>query len=517
MCLRVSGVLHTQSEWRGRCQRAWQCSWGWAVAEEIAVPEQVQVSLLTRLAVSHVRAWTSAYLRQLVIVDACSALAAGWLAFEARFGSPDAKDSAYIWLVLALPVLWLVALQLAGAYDDRFMGVGSDEFRRVVNAGVCLTAVVAVCAYAARIDLARGYVVIALPAMTIFDLLSRYGLRKRLHRLRAQGSCMRKVVVVGYPDVISELAAVLRRDTYHGLSIVGACVIGPDRPATIEGIPVIGGLHSVADVVQRVAADTVAVLACREMMGTRLRNLAWALEKTGTDICVAPALLDVAGPRTTIRPIAGLPLLHLDHPEFGGIRCLVKSAFDRTFAAAAVVLLLPVLAAIAVVIRMEGPGPVLFRQTRVGKDGQPFTLVKFRTMVVNAEQRKPELIRLNESDGLLFKMRKDPRITRVGSWLRRYSLDELPQFVNVLSGHMSLVGPRPALPEEMISYGEYVRRRLAVKPGITGLWQVNGRSDLPWDEAVRLDVRYVENWSFVLDLQILWKTWFAVVRGDGAY
>jgi exopolysaccharide biosynthesis polyprenyl glycosylphosphotransferase len=488
-----------------------------AVAEEIAVPEQVQVSLLTRLAGRHVRAWTSAYLRQQVIVDACAALTAGWLAFEARFGSADANNSAYIWLVLALPAFWLIALQLAGAYDVRFMGVGSDEFRRVVNAGVCLTAVVAVCSYAAKINLAREYVVIALPAMTAFDLLARYCLRKRLHRLRAEGSCMRKVVVVGHPDVISELAAVLARETYHGLSIAGACVVGADSAETIDGIPVIGGLHGIADVVQRVQADTVAVLACREMMGTRLRNLAWALEKTGTDLCVAPALLDVAGPRTTIRPIAGLPLLHVDHPEFGGIRCLIKSAFDRAVACAAVVLLLPVLAAIAVVIRLEGPGPVLFRQIRVGKDGKPFTLLKFRTMVVNAEQRKAELIRLNDSDGLLFKMRKDPRVTRVGGLLRRYSLDELPQFLNVLIGDMSLVGPRPALPDEMRKYGDYVRRRLAVKPGITGLWQVNGRSDLPWDEAVRLDVRYVENWSFVLDLQILWKTWSAVVRGDGAY
>ncbi len=516
-CLRVSGVLQRTGSGGAPARELGSAIGGWAVAEEIAVPEQVQVSLLARLAVRHVRTWTGAYLRQLVVTDACSALAAGWLAFDARFGSADANDSAYIWLVLALPALWLVALQLAGAHDDRFMGVGSDEFRRVVNAGVCLTAVVAVCSYAAKIDLARGYVVIALPAMTTFDLLGRFWLRKRLHRMRAQGSCMRKVVVVGYPDVICDLAAMLRRETYHGLSIVGACVVGADNPATIDGIPVIGGLHGVADVVQRVGADTVAVLACREMMGVRLRNLAWALEKTGTDICVAPALLDVAGPRTTIRPIAGLPLLHVDHPEFAGIRCLVKSALDRAFAGAALLLLVPILAAIAVVIRLEGPGPVLFRQTRVRKDGQLFTLFKFRTMVVNAEQRKAELIRLNESDGLMFKIRKDPRITRVGSWLRHYSLDELPQFINVLTGNMSLVGPRPALPDEMIKYGEYVRRRLAVKPGITGLWQVNGRSELPWDEAVRLDVRYVENWSFVLDLQILWKTWSAVVRGDGAY
>jgi exopolysaccharide biosynthesis polyprenyl glycosylphosphotransferase len=487
------------------------------VAEDIAVPEQVQVSLLTQLAARQVRAWTSAHRRQLVIMDACSALAAGWLAFEARFGSADPQDAANIWLGLAMPVLWLAALELGGAYDDRFVGVGTDEFRRVMNAGVSLTAVVAIFSYAAKVDLARGFVVIALPCMTAFDLVGRFWIRKRLHRLRARGACMRKVVVVGYPDVISELAAVLRRETYHGLSIVGACVVGAEQPQVIDGIPVIGGLQAVADVVRRVQADTVAVLACREMAGDRLRNLSWELEKIGADLCVAPALLDVAGPRTTIRPTAGLPLLHVDHPEFTGIRRLIKAAFDRAVAFIAVVLLFPVFAAIAAVIRLDGPGPVLFRQTRVGKDGEPFSLVKFRTMVVDAEQRKAELLQLNDSDGLLFKIRKDPRVTRVGSWLRRYSLDELPQLINVLSGDMSLVGPRPALPDEMTKYGEYVRRRLAVKPGITGLWQVSGRSNLPWDEAVRLDIRYVENWSFFLDLQILWKTWAAMTGGDGAY
>jgi exopolysaccharide biosynthesis polyprenyl glycosylphosphotransferase len=490
---------------------------GWGVAEDITVPEQIQVGLLTRLAVRRVRAWTSAYRRQLVIFDACAALAAGWLAFEIRFREVDAQNSAYIWLGLALPLFWLAALQLAGAYDDRFTGIGSDEFRRVMNAGVGLTAVVAIISYAASIDLAREYVVVALPCTTALDLIGRFRLRKRLHRLRALGACMRRVVVVGYPDVISELTATLRRETHHGLSIVGACVVGADRPAAIDGIPVIGGLRAVADVVQRVEADTVAVLSCREIMGARLRDLAWALEKTGTDIYVAPALLDVAGPRTTIRPIAGLPLLHVDHPEFTGIWRLIKTAFDRAIAFIAVVFLLPVFAVIVAVIRMDGPGPVLFRQTRVGKNGQPFTLFKFRTMIVDAEQRKADLLQLNESDGLLFKIRNDPRVTRVGAWLRRYSLDELPQLLNVMIGDMSLVGPRPALPDEMIKYGEYVRRRLAVKPGITGLWQVSGRSNLTWDEAVRLDIRYVENWSFFLDLQILWKTGAAVTRGDGAY
>lgn len=502
-----------------RCLELGRVPGGWAVVEETAVAERVEVSQLARLAVGRARAWTSAYRRQLMTLDYCAALAAGWLAFQIRFRDFDAQNSAYIWLGLALPVLWPAALELAGAYDDRFLGVGSDEFRRVVNAAVGLIALVAILSYAAKIEIAREYVVVALPSMTLFDLVGRYLLRKRLHRQRARGVCMRKVVVVGYPDVISELTSLLRRDTYHGLSIVGACVVGADQRnrSVIDGIPVIGGLHAVAEVAGRVQADTVAVLACREMAGTELRKLAWDLEKIGTDLCVAPALLDVAGPRTTIRPIAGLPLLHVDHPEFTGIWRLTKTAFDRVSALLAVILLLPIFAVIAALIRLDGPGPVVFRQTRVGKDGREFTLLKFRTMVVDAEQRKADLRRLNDSDGLLFKIRKDPRVTRVGSWLRRYSLDELPQLINVMKGDMSLVGPRPALPDEMLSYGEYVRRRLAVKPGITGLWQVSGRSDLAWDEAVRLDIRYVENWSFFLDLQILWKTWAAVTRADGAY
>jgi exopolysaccharide biosynthesis polyprenyl glycosylphosphotransferase len=293
--------------------------------------------------------------------------------------------------------------------------------------------------------------------------------------------------------------------------------VGTDHPAVIDGIPIAGGLADVTDVVRRFQADTVAILACREMMGVRLRNLAWALEKAGTDICVAPALLDVAGPRTTIRPIAGLPLLHMEHPEFTGAKRVIKAAFDKAIAGTALFLLVPLLSVIALAIALGDRGPVLFRQTRVGKDGTPFVLFKFRTMVVDAELRKAELMARNDSDGVLFKMRKDPRVTRVGRFLRRYSLDELPQLFNVLLGNMSLVGPRPALPDETTKYGDYVKRRLAVKPGITGLWQVNGRSNLPWDEAVRLDVRYVENWSLFLDLQILWKTWSAVTHANGAY
>jgi exopolysaccharide biosynthesis polyprenyl glycosylphosphotransferase len=453
-------------------------------------------------------------------IDGACALAAGLLAFQIRFGRPRYAPAPYLAISLALPLLWLVTVALAGGYDSRFIGVGTDEFRKILNAGVCLTAVVAVLAYATKTEIARGYVVIALPCTTLFDLCARYWLRKRLHKLRRLGDCTRRVVAVGHASVVANLAAELRRGTYHGLSVVAACLAGPpdqQGSAEIAGIPAVAGLGNVPEVVQMFGADTVAVLACPEMSGVQLRDLAWELEKTDTDLCVAPALLDVAGPRTTIRPVAGLPLLHLDHPEFTGARRVIKTAFDRATALTALILTAPLFAFAALAIKLGDGGPVLFRQTRVGKDGQTFTVLKFRTMVLNAEERKAQLTGHNDTDGVLFKIRKDPRVTTVGGWLRRWSLDELPQLVNVLLGDMSMVGPRPALPEEAARYGDHVRRRLMVKPGITGLWQVNGRSDLPWDESVRLDLRYVENWSIVLDLQILWKTFSAVISGSGAY
>ena len=483
---------------------------------DVTVPEPLEVGQLSALTAPGPTSWTKIYLRRVAIMDASCALAGGLLAFQIRFGG-GGNGIAYFWFGLGLPLLWLSALGLAGAYDSRVIGVGTDEFRRTVNAGICLTAVVAFVSYATKTEIARGYVVVALPCALIFDVGSRYALRKRLHRLRVVGDCMRRALLVGHADVIAELAAMLRRDSYHGLKAVGACVLGPEKPDAIDGLPVVGGLGNVLNAVHLMEADTVAVLACPEMSSARLRDLAWALEKTDTELCVAPALLDVAGPRTTIRPIAGMPLLHMDHPEFSGVRRLIKSAFDRIAAAIALVVLLPLLAGLALAVKLDDSGPVLFRQTRIGKDGKPFTLYKFRTMVVDAEQRLAEVTALNESGGLLFKIRKDPRLTRIGVGLRRKSLDELPQLINVLIGDMSLVGPRPALPAEADAYGHHVRRRLAVKPGITGLWQVSGRSDLAWDEAIRLDLRYVENWSFVLDLQILWKTWSAVIHGDGAY
>ncbi|GAA3723723.1 sugar transferase [Spinactinospora alkalitolerans] len=466
--------------------------------------------------------WTRSYVGGLLGIDLSCAVVAGLLAVQLRFAEMITTETAfpYVLLSLALPLLWTVAVALAGGYERRFIGVGTEEFRRVLTAGVMATAAVAIAAYATKTDVARGYVLVALPAVTLMSLTIRYAWRKRLHRRRRAGVCMRRVVVVGHSGGARDLIRQFRREPYHGMDVVGVCVpdgqCAPDL-SDIDGCPVYGAFSAVPAAVEAGGADTVAVLTCPEMDGAELRRLAWRLEKSGTDLTVAPALMEVAGPRTTIRPVAGLPLLHVEHPELAGVRRLVKGLYDRVAAGLALVLLSPLFAVIVLLIRAGGSGPALFRQTRVGKDGAEFTLYKFRTMVVGAEALKAVLHPRNEHDGVLFKMRRDPRITPVGAWLRRYSLDELPQLINVLLGDMSLVGPRPPLPEEVAEYGYDVRRRLVVKPGMTGLWQVSGRADLSWEESVRLDLRYVENWSLTLDVQILWKTWSAVIRGAGAY
>ena len=459
--------------------------------------------------------WTKDYLHKAAAVDLGCAEAGVLVAAQLRFGNGVTRS--YLVLSLALPVLWVAALWLAGAYDTRFIGTGSDEFRKVLNAGVGLIAAIAIFSYAVNLQLSRGYVVIALPCVTVFDLFARYAMRKQLHRRRAAGKCLHSVIAVGHEPAVADLVKELKRDRYHGLTVVGACVAGPGERDEVAGVPVYGGLDDITAAVKAFDADTVAVTACPEMDGRRLRSLAWELEKTGTDLCVSPALLDVAGPRTTIRPTAGLTLLHVDHPQLGGFRQVLKSLFDRCAAAVALIMLAPVMAVVAATIRLHDRGPALFIQLRVGKDGHSFRIYKFRTMVVDAEQRRAQLLASNDLDGVLFKLRQDPRVTAVGAHLRRWSLDELPQLFNVFLGHMSLVGPRPALPDEAEKYAEHVRRRLVVKPGITGLWQVNGRSNLSWEESVRLDLRYVENWSFALDLQILWKTISVILRRSGAY
>jgi exopolysaccharide biosynthesis polyprenyl glycosylphosphotransferase len=293
-----------------------------------------------------------------------------------------------------------------------------------------------------------------------------------------------------------------------------------DSPAPVdppEPVPVLGDASGVADAVARAQADIVAVVPSPDLGPDQLRRLAWSLEGCGVDLVVSPALTDVAGPRVHVRPVAGLPLLQVEAPRYEGLSWLIKSVFDRVAAALGLLALSPVFALIAAAIVVADHGPVFYRQQRVGLGGQRFWLIKFRTMVDGADGMRDGLADRNDGDGPLFKIRDDPRVTSVGRWLRRTSLDELPQLVNVVAGQMSLVGPRPPLPEEVERYADPVHRRLLVKPGITGLWQVSGRSDLSWDDSVRLDLYYVENWSLTGDLVILARTVAAVLRGEGAY
>jgi exopolysaccharide biosynthesis polyprenyl glycosylphosphotransferase len=409
----------------------------------------------------------------------------------------------------------LLVLAFSRAYERRFLFVGTDEYQRVLRGGVFLIAGAAVVSYALELELARSYVLVALPTSVVLSMVLRFALRKRLHGSRAQGNSMRRVIVVGHELAVIGITRQLKREAYHGLEVVGACL--PPLHDGNVGLPVYGTFDDVADAVEAAAADTVLVLSCPELDGVVLRRLAWRLERDEVDLIVASALIDVAGARTTIRPVDGLPMLHVEHPRLHGGARLVKDLVDRIGALVLTLVLAPVLIGVALSVRLTSRGPVLFRQVRVGRDGSEFRIFKFRSMYVDAEARLAELRHLNEHDGVLFKIRDDPRVTPVGRWLRRLSLDELPQLLNVVTGQMSLVGPRPPLPVEVAAYADDVRRRLAVKPGMTGLWQVSGRSDLSWEEAVRLDLRYVENWSLSLDLVILLRTMTAVVRSSGAY
>lgn len=469
------------------------------------------------------RAALRSYLRALVVLDTAALSLAVLLGYLTRFGigPPGGAVLPYAVFAPGLVLAWLVSLKALRCYDDRVVGYGADEYRRVGVASLRLASGVVIVGWILDVGVPRGFLVTSFAAGVVGLELARFVARKRLHRSRARGrGWSRKVLVVGDAAHVLELVHTLRRELYAGYQVIGACI--PDVllapvPQQLGDVPVVGSFRGIPEAATAIGADTVAVTASGELTATRLRRLGWQLESTGVDLVVAPALTDVAGPRIHTRPVAGLPLIHVEAPEFRGARKLVKGLVDKAFAIFALTLLLPLLIVIALTVLVDSRGPVLFRQTRVGQGGREFGVWKFRTMEVNADARLVELAPRNETDGLLFKLRDDPRVTRVGRLLRNWSLDELPQLVNVLFGQMSLVGPRPPLPSEVARYDGDVARRLLVKPGMTGLWQISGRSDLSWEDGVRLDLYYVENWSLAADLTILWKTFGAVVNRRGAY
>jgi exopolysaccharide biosynthesis polyprenyl glycosylphosphotransferase len=357
----------------------------------------------------------------------------------------------------------------------------------------------------------RGLIAVFFPALLVSSVMGRYGVRKRLHHRRALGNALRRVVLVGDRAAVSNLTTHLRRSPHAGYEVVGAYVPGGSSVVFDDlDLEVLGEPDQLVSDISQQEIDAVAVSGHDLFEHESLRSLAWKLHGTGIQLLMAPDMAEIAGPRIVSRPAGGLPMLLVEEPRTGGPAQFLKALTERGAAALALLVLSPVLAAIAVAVKLTSPGPVLFRQTRVARDGNEFDMLKFRSMVDGADEQVDELIDQNDHDGVLFKIREDPRITPAGRFIRRYSLDELPQLWNVVRGDMSIVGPRPPLPSE-------VGRRLMVKPGITGLWQVSGRSDLSWDESVRLDLYYVENWSLTLDLVIVGKTVKAVLAGSGAY
>ena len=420
-------------------------------------------------------------------------------------------------VALLLAPLWIGLLAISGAYEPDRINLGTKQFKAIVDASIRMAALVAFFVYLTKSEVSRGFFLIALPGGFLALIAGRLGARALLHRARRRGRCLHRVLAVGNPSDIEHLVGELEGHDRHGLRVVGACAFLTDSSGLIGGVPLLGTPSDARRAAAEVNADTVAVTSSGVLGREGLRRLAWQLEGSDTGLLLTPELTDVAGPRVNVRPVGALSLLQVSEPKFSGASRLMKGAFDRTVAALALLILSPGLLLIAALIRLDSRGPVFFCQVRSGLGGKPFRLVKFRSMVPEAEELLIDLTDLNEGAGALFKIRRDPRITRVGRVLRRYSLDELPQLWSVVTGEMSLIGPRPPLPTEVELYADDVRRRLLVKPGLTGLWQVSGRSDLSWEESVRLDLYYVENWSFVLDLSILARTFGAILAGRGAY
>jgi exopolysaccharide biosynthesis polyprenyl glycosylphosphotransferase len=500
-------VLLERAELTGRIGRAR------AVPTPRRSPEEPPAAIAPRGA----RRWVRRY-RGLLLGTEIAIAGVVAAAVLAAAAGPVSSATGLFWASLSLVPAWPALLAACGAYDQRLFGSGSEEFRRVGRAGLVLLALLGFISYAAGLDLSRALVVIAVPALTVVTSVERYVSRRLVQRQRKQGRCLKRVVVVGRGGAVLELVERLRRTQHAGLDVVAVCVTPDDRSRVSEAVDLpVAGLQDVLATAALTSADAVAVTSASETASQYLRTLSWQLEGTGLELLVAPGLVEVAGPRLHLRPFDGLPLLSVEQPRFSGWKRVVKGGIDRTASLAALVVLLPVFLLIALAVRQSGPGPVFYRQQRVGLGGVPFTMLKFRSMVTGADQQVAGLSDGNDADGLLFKMRADPRVTPVGRWLRRLSLDELPQLVNVLRGDMSLVGPRPPLPTEVARYDTSVSRRLLVKPGLTGLWQISGRSDLAWEEAVRLDLRYVENWSLAMDMSILWRTARAVVSASGAY
>ncbi|WP_328610558.1 sugar transferase [Amycolatopsis sp. NBC_00345] len=479
-------------------------------------PAPVAESVEPATSKTHPAAWEKRYRTWVIASDVIAAFVViGVSAFV--IGRVAPQDMHAFGTALAV----LCSLPVSRAWSQRVLGEGPEEYRTLGRGLITAAVLVALGGLLFRALDVQPWVFIVVPVIALFAFPQRYLLRQVLHRRRRRGLCLLPVMAAGSPATVADLIARTKSEAHVGWRVEAVCTFtgtGADRDSgEVDGVPVVGRLEELSRHVRRGGYRVVAITGDQYWTPQRLQRLAWDLEGTSAEMVVAPVLMEVAGPRLNVTGVLGMPLLRVTAPVFTGGHRFVKEIVDRCGAAFLLTLFSPLLLVIALAVKLGDRGPVVYQQRRIGKDGESFTMLKFRTMVPDADRIRQQLERDNEGAGPLFKMKRDPRVTRVGGLLRRYSLDELPQLFNVLGGRMSLVGPRPPLPEETKKYAPDARRRLLVKPGLTGLWQVSGRSDLTWAESIRLDLRYVEDWSLALDLVILWKTFRAVVAGQGAY
>ena len=468
-----------------------------------------------------VRSWRAWVRIGLILADVAAVAVASLAAYLAR-------GSASVITMVGVPVppallaafaipLWLICHAVYGSYRSDFFNEGFREYRAAVTVGLRAAAVAAVASFAFKLSLSREVVIVFFPVLIVASLAGRYVVRKLLAAARRAGRAKVRLMLVGDVESARRFASHLHRNKSLGYDIVGVCLPKDSGPFSFRErlIPVLGTPDNAVEVARRADVEAVAVANLNLLEEVTLQQLAWSFERSGIDLLVAPDVADVAGPRIRIAPITGLPILHITEPRIDGVLRKLVSLGNQIVAIPMLLMLAPLMLLVALAVKIDSRGPVFYAQERIGYRRKSFRILKFRTMVPDADRRLQEIIHLNEHDGALFKMRNDPRVTRVGRWLRKYSLDELPQLINVARGDMVFVGPRPVLEREAVDFGEAEQRRFLTKPGMTGLWQVTGRSAVPWEEAVKLDLYYVENWSPFLDLSIILRTVRVVIAGTG--
>ena len=423
------------------------------------------------------------------------------------------NPAALAWL---MGIIWLLSLKFNGSRDNRIIGTGSVEYKRIFSSSITLLSLLALAALFLKLDVSRLFVGFALIIGTVTLTLGRWAWRQWLRKKRENNQLKERVAIAGPAALIEELAEKLLNDKQ-----------GAYTPALL--VPLTGKLNSKikqeknfddpAKTLNEHKLDALILVGTDTMSSKHLKQISWNMEKSNATLIVAPGLLEVAGPRVHTRPVSGMPLIEIETPKFTGGKYIVKQVLDIVLAITALTFASPVMLITAIAVKSDG-GPIFFLQERHGKDGKIFKMIKFRSMKVGSEKLHEQLKRQKQKEltnANMFKDPEDPRITKVGKFIRKYSIDELPQIFNVIKGDMSMVGPRPPLPSEVKEYEKHVHRRLYVKPGITGIWQVSGRSALSWEETVRLDLSYVEDWSVFKDILIIFKTIKVVASRDGAY